>query len=147
MNRIKELLVYENIVQHFPDLKFISNTRIHGGISKNRPDILVQLKNTTLIIEVDEFAHDFNNQYINEQERIQQLFHDNKEKKLIILRFNPDGINQDIFGTNEYQRCIVKKSKEKEWNEQLGKLRDRIKFWVDEITIPVQDITTEYLFY
>ena len=130
----------------FPDHKFISNTRIHGGQSKHRPDILLQLKNTTLIIEIDEFAHDFI-QYNNEQERIQQLFHDNKEKKMIILRFNPDGSNQDIFGKNDFQRCIVKKSKEKEWNDQLETLREKIQYWIDEITIPVQDITTEYLFY
>lgn len=147
-HRTKELLVYSDISKSFAAYNFISDKRIHKATSRYRPDIFLRLDDRSILIEVDEFAHDEYNE-IYEDERTLSLYNDNNREKMIVLRFNPDNYDHvsSCFGLNEYNNCVVKNSKVEEWKERLDLLKERIAFWLDDENVPEEDITIEKLFY
>jgi hypothetical protein len=136
--KTKEKNVTDFITINFQNLNWISDKKINDGCSKRRPDLLLDLGYQIIIVEIDE------NQHIDydcscENKRIMELSQDVGHRPIIFIRFNPDDYknvnNENItscFGLdNRSGVLIVKKSKQKEWNERLNVLKNVIEYWID----------------
>ena len=136
--KTKEKNVTDFITINFQNLNWITDKKINDGCSRRRPDLLLDLGYQVLIVEIDE------NQHIDydcscENKRMMELSQDVNHRPIIFIRFNPDDYknvdNENItscFGINAQSGVlIVKKSKQKEWNERLNVLKNVIEYWVN----------------
>lgn len=126
---------------------------ITDGCSRRRPDIMLDLGYQIIIVEVDE------NQHINydcscENKRIMELSQDVDHKPIVFIRFNPDEYTdangQDItscWGVNGKGICVVKKSKKKEWDTRLERLRDQVEYWTNPENATGKTVEIVELFY
>jgi hypothetical protein len=106
-----------------------------------------------IIVEVDE------NQHINydcscENKRIMELSQDVDHKPIVFIRFNPDEYTdangEDItscWGVNKLGLCVVKKSKEKEWDARLERLREQVEYWTSPENATEKTVEIVELFY
>src|SRR5438874_11490839 len=90
----KESYVINYITEYFPQYKWIINKKINldehiQGEYKPEPDILLELDDIVIIIEIDENQHKYYNGS-KENERTKQLVRRAHNKKIYIIRFNPD---------------------------------------------------------
>lgn len=148
-SRVKENAVAEFLRTAFPHRKFTFNKRVKGGSSRRRPDVIIHLGNQTLIIEIDENRHK-NYCPKDDAKRLDEIQRDLKGRKLIVLRFNPDGyINKkgkhisSPFRTNSRGQTVLRKSKRGHWERRLAKLHARIDFWC--VTRLVESRVVEYI--
>jgi hypothetical protein len=151
--KTKERCVVEYITSHFPDFSWVADKVITDGCSRRRPDLLLDLGNQIIIVEVDE------NQHINydcscEHKRIMELSQDVGHKPIVFIRFNPDEYTdangQDItscWGVNGKGICVVKKSKEKEWESRLERLREQVEYWTNPENATEKTVEIVELFY
>ena len=150
--KTKEFSVVEFIKNNFPDLSWIFDKKINNGCSKRRPDILLDLGYQVVIIEIDE------NQHIDydcscENKRIMELSKDLDFRPVIFIRFNPDDYiknNEKItscWTINKNGICIVKKTKEKEWNNRLLELKNQVEYWTNTNNYTNKIIEIVELFY
>jgi hypothetical protein len=134
--KTKEYSVVEFVKNKYPEYPWISDKTIKDGCSRRRPDLLLDLGYQVIIIEIDE------NQHIDydcscENKRIMELSQDVGHRPIVFIRFNPDDYkNNDVnitscWGQNNKGICVVKKSKEKEWDERLESLENQINYWVN----------------
>ena len=136
--KTKEKIVTDFVLEKFKNVTIITDNKINDGCSKRRPDLLLDLGYQIIIVEIDE------NQHIDydcscENKRIMELSQDVNHRPIIFIRFNPDDYknvnNENItscFGVNaQTGALIVKKSKQKEWNERLNVLKNVIEYWVN----------------
>lgn len=149
----KERCVVEYITSHFPDFSWVADKVITDGCSRRRPDLLLDLGNQIIIVEVDE------NQHINydcscEHKRIMELSQDLNHRPVIFIRFNPDEYTdangQDItscWGVNGKGICVVKKSKKKEWESRLERLREQVEYWTNPANATEKTVEIVELFY
>lgn len=150
--KTKEYAVEEYIKQNFPDYTWIADRQIQDGCSKKKPDLLLDLGFQILNIETDENQHK-GNSYSCENKRIMQLSQDVGHRPIIFIRFNPDGYTKDgkkITSCWEYNKqglCVLNKSKQKEWEQRLETLKNKIIYWSDESNITDKTIKTIHLFY
>lgn len=82
--RTKELEVSNFIQNAFPDNKFVINRKIYGGISRIRPDALLDNDTHILIVEIDENQHE-NYDCGCEMNRIGKILEDLQYKSTILL--------------------------------------------------------------
>jgi len=133
--KTKEKYVIDYIKEHFKEIDIIADKQIHGGCSRRRPDILIDLGYQIIIVEIDE------NQHINydcscENKRIMELSQDVGHKPIIFIRFNPDDYKTNLknitscWGLNKKGICTIKKCKQEEWNERLIILKEQINYWL-----------------
>jgi len=151
--KTKERCVVEYITSHFPDLSWVADKTITDGCSRRRPDIMLDLGYQVVIVEVDE------NQHIQydcscENKRVMQLSQDVSHRPLIMVRFNPDeytGENGEsvtsCWGVNKLGLCVVKKSKEKEWESRLERLREQVEYWTNPENATEKTVEIVELFY
>jgi hypothetical protein len=150
--KTKELSVVEYVKLKYPELSWREDKKIQDGCSKRRPDLLLDLGYQIIIVEIDE------NQHINydcscENKRIMELSQDLGHRPIIFIRFNPDDylFNQtkisSCWGNTKQGICIVKKTKQKEWNERLNILKNQINYWINPDNITDKTIETIQLFY
>jgi hypothetical protein len=150
--KTKEYAVIEYIKTKFPDYNWISDKIISGGFSKRRPDLLLDLIYQIVIIEVDE------NQHIDydcscENKRIMELSQDVRHRPIIFIRFNPDDYEKNgikitsCWGQDKKGICIVKKTKNNEWNQRLNVLEEHINYWITPKNKTNKTIETIQLFY
>jgi hypothetical protein len=150
--KTKEYSVVDFVKNKYPNLNWISDKKISNGFSKRRPDLLLDLVYQIIIIEIDE------NQHIDydcscENKRIMELSQDVGHRPIIFIRFNPDDYkfnNVNItscWSQNNKGICVVKKSKEKEWNERLKSLENQINYWINPNNKTNKTIETIQLFY
>ena len=134
--KTKEKNVTDFITINFQNLNWIIDKKVQDGCSKRRPDLLLDLGYQIIIIEIDENQHaDYDCSC--ENKRIMELSKDVGHRPIIFIRFNPDDYkninNENItscFGMdNRSGVLIVKKSKQKEWNERLNVLKNVIEYW------------------
>ena len=133
--RTKEYNVINNIISKFNIYDWKINEKIQLGSSNRRPDLLLKLKNYTLIIEINEYQH---KRYISkkdENERILEISNDLNNKPLIIINFNPDNYrynNKNKKSCWEYIKgyWMIKESKKEEWNRRLYILELEIQKWI-----------------
>ena len=152
--KTKEKIVTDFVLENFKNVTIITDKKINDGCSKRRPDLLLDLGYQIIIVEIDE------NQHIDydcscENKRIMELSQDLNHRPIIFIRFNPDDYkhinNENItscFGVNPQTGVlIVKKSKQKEWNERLNVLKNVIEYWINPANKTDKMIEIIQLFY
>ena len=150
--KTKEYAVIDYVRTNFPDLKWIADKIINGGCSRRRPDLLLDLLYTIIIIEIDE------NQHIDydcscENKRIMELSQDLGHRPIIFIRFNPDDYTKNgttitsCWGYNKKGICTIKKSKQNEWDSRLESLKEEIMYWINPENITDKTIEIIPLFY
>ena len=150
--KTKEYAVVDFIKTTFPSFQWIADKIIHGGCSKRRPDLLIDLGNQIVIIEVDE------NQHIDydcscENKRIMELSQDIGHRPIVFIRFNPDDYDKNgknissCWGTNQKGICVVKKSKKDEWQQRLNALAEQVNYWLQPANQTNKTVEIIQLFY
>jgi hypothetical protein len=127
--------VADHIREQFQDLTVILDKRIQDGCSSRRPDILIDVGEYTIIIEIDENQHKTYDCSC-ENKRLMELFQDTGNRPMTMIRFNPDEYiniqNEKISSCWEYTKekglCIIKKSKQQEWQHRLDILTKHIQY-------------------
>lgn len=147
----KETVVRVSIKNKFIDKDWQFNKMIKKNGIAYVPDILLSFENYNIIIEIDEFQHSNYNEE-NEERRTFNLYKF-LSKKLIIIRFNPDGYT-DI--ENNYNKSpwvfdntalIISEDTEiqNDWNNRLNILHNNIQECIDKE--PLDEINVIKLFY
>lgn len=149
---IKEHTIRDFIKNNFTEYNWIYDKQIKNSLNKYRPDILLDLNTHIIIIEVDEYQHSL---YDSDQEerRILEIHDYLENRKMILIRFNPDCYrdknNNLIKSPWIYYKTKLKISSNKilkeEWNNRLNILKNTINNYIQ--TIPDRDIEYIKLFY
>ena len=135
--KTKELIVVDFIKDNFPDFEFTFDQKIPGGCSRRRPDIYLDLKTHSIIVEIDENQHiDYDTTC--ETQRVNDLYSD-IGLPIVFIRFNPDEYKigdkniTSCFGILKNGKLELKQSKKSEWSERLETLKNTI---IDNIKFP-----------
>ena len=150
--KTKEHSVVEFIKENFKDLTWISDKKIQDGCSRRRPDLIVDLGYQIIIIEVDENQHEG---YENscENKRLMEISQDLGFRPIIFIRFNPDDYIKNkinittCWTVNGNGLCVIKKNKQKEWNDRLLNLKEQVEFWLNPKNMSNKTIHVIKLFY
>jgi hypothetical protein len=150
--KTKEYSVVEYVKSKYPALTWIADKIIHGGCSKRRPDLLLDLGYQIVIVEVDENQHtDYDCSC--ENKRIMELSQDLGHRPIVFIRFNPDDYDKNgtnitsCWGKGKKGICIVKKSKKDEWMQRLHVLEEHINYWINPLNKTNKTIEIIQLFY
>ena len=150
--KTKEYSVVDYVKSKYPTLTWIADKIIHGGCSKRRPDLLLDLGYQIVIVEVDENKHaDYDCSC--ENKRIMELSQDLGHRPIVFIRFNPDDYDKNgknvtsCWGQDKNGICVVKKTKKNEWMQRLHTLDEHINYWIDPINKTDKTIETIQLFY
>lgn len=128
--KTKEKTVVDFVKHEFPDWTYVFDKKIKDGCSSRRPDIFVDFGEFVLIVEVDENQHQ---DYNCENKRIMELSQDVGHRSIILIKFNPDGYIledkkiQSCWKLNSLGLCVIKDSKQKEWDHRLNVLKTTIQ--------------------
>ena len=133
------------------NIDMISNSKIEGGSSKRRPDILINCDGYCIIIEVDERQHRSYSSYSKElnDERVNDLINDLQGRKLVLIRFNPDSYKS---GGKKYRSLFSKMRGDriyrigcpKKYEERMNTLKALL---VHHLTNSPEKSFTEYKLY
>ncbi len=148
--KTKEFTVVSYIKDELPEYTWVHNRQIQGGISRRKPDLLVNLEKHTVIIEVDENQH---TQYdcTCENKRLVQLSQDNQHKPIIFIRFNPDSYidNNGVkvsscwrLGKDGILRLMP--SKQEVWGQRLLNLKELVRYWLTNPTEKMIEVVELY---
>jgi len=150
--KTKEFAVVEYVKTEFPNVDWTADKTVNGGCSKRRPDLVLDLGYQILIIEVDENQHaDYDCSC--ENKRIMEISQDFGHRPIVFIRFNPDKYNindeniTSCWGCNKKGICIIKKSKQTEWDERLLSLKRQINYWINPENVSNKTIETIQLYY
>ena len=143
--KLKEHYVMDALKAHYKDtLTMAFDKTIEGGCSKKRPDLFIDFGSHCLIIEVDENRHA---NYACEQKRMISLYEDLGFRKVIFLRFNPDGYTEQSIkhiSPFEYTPTGMIKINTEEMSRRIEILITKLEECREE---PEDILTTLYLFY
>ena len=147
--KTKEKAVADRITEKFSDMTWTLDKTVEGGCSRKRPDLLCDMGPYILIVEIDEDKHV---NYSCENKRMMELFQDVGNRPIVFIRFNPDSYKNkegkritSCWRANKLGIMSVVKSKEKEWENRLKDLFEKIEYWSKNE--PSKTITVEQLFY
>jgi hypothetical protein len=150
--KTKEYSVVEYVKSKYPALTWIADKIIHGGCSKRRPDLLLDLGYQIVIVEVDENQHtDYDCSC--ENKRIMELSQDLGHRPIVFIRFNPDDYDKNgsnitsCWGQDKKGICVVNKSKKDEWMQRLHVLEEHINYWINPLNKTNKTIEIIQLFY
>ena len=134
--KTKERTIVDFVKSSYSELSWIDDKVIRDGCSKRRPDLILDLGYQIIIIEIDEDQHkDY--ECSCENKRIMEMSQDVGHRPIIFLRFNPDGYKIEdklipsCWHLDGKGFCVVKKNKQKEWNERLSSLKSQIDYWIN----------------
>jgi hypothetical protein len=150
--KTKEFSVVEYVKTQFPNLPWITDKKVNGGLSRRRPDLLLDLLYQIVIIEVDENQHN-NYDCSCQNKRIMELSQDVGHRPIVFIRFNPDDYEQNgknissCWGQDKKGICVVKKTKKNEWTQRLNVLEHHITYWLNPENTTNKTIETIQLFY
>ena len=144
--KLKEHHVVDQLKQHFEN-KFTMrfDKIVEGGCSRRRPDVAIDFGSHYMMIEIDENQH-YN--YSCEEKRMVELYEDIGFRKIVFLRFNPDGYKE---GRKKYPSPFrytptgIVSLHQKEFDRRIEYLVRRIQH--HDISEPTEQLTVEYLFY
>ena len=142
--KLKEHHVTDALKEHFKDqITMIFDKKIEGGCSRKRPDVCIDFGSHCLMIEIDENRHV---NYTCEEKRMVDLYEDIGFRKIVFLRFNPDGYKEKKkYPTPfKYTKTGLLKLDETEFNRRMVQLIEKIN---DHKAEPNEQLTVEYLFY
>jgi len=143
--KLKEHYVMDALREHYKDtLTMTFDKMIEGGCCKHRPDLFIDFGSHCLIIEIDENQHA---NYICEQKRMIALYEAIGFRKVVFIRFNPDGYRE---GTQKYKSPfgytptgMISINKE-EMVRRIARLVEQIDAVKEE---PHEPLTIHYLFF
>lgn len=133
--RSKEREVVNFIKTNYTSSEIIFDNCINGGCSSKRPDILFKYNDYVIIVEVDENQHRYNDK-IYEIERVNILMSDINDKKMVLIRFNPDSYKikdkmvPSCWKMNK-ESGILSIINKKQWNIRLNKLKEEIDTYIN----------------
>lgn len=150
--KTKERTVVDFVKTMYPQLTWVDDKTVRDGCSKRRPDLLLDLGYQVIIIEIDE------NQHIDydcscENKRIMELSQDVGHRPIVFLRFNPDNYIdsdkkiQSCWSLDGKGFCVIKKNKQKEWNDRLSSLKSQIDYWINPENKTDKTVEIIQLFY
>ena len=149
--KTKETAVADFLKYNFPDITMIFDKRIEHGCSKRRPDCFIDMGGYTIVVEVDENQHVYYD-CLCENKRTMQLFQDTGDRPLYLIRFNPDDYLDEnntnttsCWGTDKRGLCVVKKTKQNEWQSRLAVLKECLTSCIN--TPPTKEVDVIHLFY
>lgn len=149
--KTKETAVSDFLKTSFPDITIIFDKKIDYGCSKRRPDCYIDMGSYTIVVEIDENQHGYYDCSCTNK-RTMELFQDSGNRPLYLIRFNPDDYldkdNKNItscWGTTKKGICVVKKSKQKEWDYRLDYLKDILTSCINKK--PLKEVDVIHLFY
>jgi hypothetical protein len=151
--KTKERAVVKYVKTRFPNAKWVCDKEVEGGCSKKRPDMCLDCGDFIIIVEIDEYQHKQETDGYSstcEEARLNGLYGDFGCRKLVFIRFNPDGYMSDgvrvssCWGHTPHtnQSCV---SNPKEWNVRLTKLGDTIQEKMK--ATPTEEVDIKYLFF
>ena len=150
--KTKETAVATFIKKNNPEYDFQIDKKILDGCSKRRPDLLLDLGYQIIIIEIDENKH-ANYDCSCENKRIMEISQDLAHRPIVFIRFNPDSYEDheseisSCWHVNTKGFCVVKKSKQKEWEQRLNTLDETLKYWIDPANKTSKMVEIIELFY
>jgi hypothetical protein len=150
--KTKESAVTTFIKKNNPDYDFQIDKKIIDGCSKRRPDLLLDLGYQIIIIEIDENKH-ANYDCTCENKRIMEISQDLAHRPIVFIRFNPDSYEDheseisSCWHVNTKGFCVVKKSKQKEWEQRLNTLDETLKYWINPTNKTSKMVEIIELFY
>jgi len=138
--KTKETDISNRIDLSFPNFTWVNDKRIHDGCSLRRPDKLLDMGTHIIIIEVDENKHtDYDTSC--ENKRLMEISRDLGHRPIVFIRFNPDNyIDQcgnaikSCWKINKLGVMCVMKNKQKEWEERVEILNNKIQYWIDNLS-------------
>jgi hypothetical protein len=138
--KTKERDVVDRIKIFFPNLNWISDKTIVGGVSKRRPDLLLDMSSHIIICEIDE-NHHMNYDCICENKRLMEISQDLQHRPIIFIRFNPDSYTnqagnfiKSCWKLNKLGVVNIIKNKQTEWEYRIECLKQQIQYWIDNKT-------------
>ena len=139
--KLKEHHVVDALKEHFKDITMIFDKKL--GCSRKRPDVCIDFGSHCLMIEIDENRHV---NYSCEEKRMVDLYEDIGFRKIVFLRFNPDGYKEikKYPSPFQYTKTGLLKLDDTEFNRRIVQLIEKINHHKDE---PIEQLTVEYLFY
>ena len=144
--KLKEHYVRDALKEEFKDsITMVFDKKVDGGCSRLRPDILLDFGSHCIIVEIDERQHV---NYSCEEKRMVTLYEDIGFRKIVFLRFNPDGYT---FGKKTYKSPFSYTATgaisidRGEMSRRILELVERIK--TNKAAEPSEQIVVEYLFY
>lgn len=144
--KLKEHHVTDALKEHFKEeITMVFDKRVEGGCSKRRPDIMIDFGSHCLMIEIDENKH---TNYSCEEKRMVELYEDIGFRKIIFLRFNPDGYtleNKKYPSPFKYTSSGILQLHEAEMNRRMTELIKEIE--IHKVNEPLQQLSVYYLFY
>jgi hypothetical protein len=136
----KEASVVERVIHTFANLSWAIDTRVSGGQSLRRPDLLVDLGDRVIVVEIDENQHE-SYDLTCENKRNMELSMDVGHRPMVMIRFNPDGyIHKDsrkvtsCWSVGKDGLVRLKKNKKIEWHERLDTLTENIAYYINPTT-------------
>jgi hypothetical protein len=144
--KLREHYVCDELKEYYKDtLTMVFDKIIEGGCSRRRPDVFIDFGSHCLIIEIDENKH---TNYSCEQKRMMDIYEDNGFRKIVFIRFNPDGYETDtdkyISPFSHTKTGIVNVDK-KEMKRRIELLTSKINYYKDNV--PDLEFVVEYMFY
>lgn len=144
--KLKEHYVRDALIEYYKEtITMVFDRKVEDGCSKRRPDICIDFGSHCLMIEIDENRHV---NYSCEQKRMVELYEDTGFRKIIFIRFNPDGYT---IGSNKFispfkfsKTGILQLNKE-EMTRRIQELLTKINEFRN--TEPTEELTVEYMFY
>ena len=151
-HRVKEFSVVKFVKENFPEIGWVHNKRLNVGNTKYRPDLQYEFDTHILLIEIDENQHvAYDHGY--DDERVNGISANTKQKPIVIIRFNPDYYRIDgksissCWVKNEQGIASIKDDKVDEWNDRLNTLKHHISNWIgNDVTIRSY-VDVVYLFF
>lgn len=151
-HKTKERVIADYIREQFPEYTIILDKCIENGCSLRRPDIFIDFGGFVLVIEIDENQHETYDCSC-ENKRLMELFRDAGNRPMVMIRFNPDDYNDhknkkitSCWGyTKDKGLCIIKKTKQKEWQHRLDILSKHIRYFCENRID--KEIHVENIFY
>ena len=138
--KTKEKDVVDRITQTFTSFTWVADKKVQDGCSRRRPDLLLDMGSYIIIVEVDENKHtDYDCSC--EHKRLMELSQDLQHRPIVFIRFNPDDYTnqsgilvKSCWKLNKLGVMQIKKTKQKEWEEQIEILKQQIQYWIDNPT-------------
>jgi hypothetical protein len=144
--KLKEHYVRDALKDEYKEtITMVFDKKVEGGCSQLRPDILMDFGTHCIIVEIDENQH---RNYSCEEKRMNILYEDVGFRKLIFIRFNPDGYS---IGKKKYKSPFsyteggVISIQRAEMTRRMAELILKINELKDKE--PHEEMRVEYLFY
>jgi len=144
--KLKEHYVRDALIEYYKEtITMVFDRKVEDGCSKRRPDICIDFGSHCLMIEIDENRHI---NYSCEEKRMVELYEDTGFRKIVFIRFNPDGYtigSNKFISPFKYTKMGILNLNKEEMHRRIQELIIEINSFKD--TEPLEQLTVEYMFY